>query len=79
MKKISYSFENRSNEEIVEAFNAQVGVLGWVRARGVYLETLREEFKNRKIDISVVKNESGGFNLNQRVKLDINKRALVLE
>lgn len=79
MEKISYSFENKSDEEIVEAYNTQVGVLGWVRARGVYLGTLREEFKNRKIDISAVKNESGGFNLNQRVKLDINKRALVLE
>lgn len=43
-----------SEEELVEAFNHEVGNPGWVSARGEYLFALQEEFGKREIDFSAI-------------------------
>lgn len=35
----------------------------------IFLDALRNQFENRGLDYSFVKNESGGFNLNAKVIL----------
>ena len=66
-----------TNEELVRSFNREVDNPGWVIARSYYLSALREEFYSRNIDISKVINDSGGFKLNKKVRLDNNKLVLI--
>jgi hypothetical protein len=40
-------FGNFTNEELIEAFNKEIGNSGWVGARGAYLAALHREFKIR--------------------------------
>lgn len=58
-----------SDEALVARFNQEVDNPGWVSARAYFLEALRNQFENRAIDYSIVRNESGGFNLNAKVVL----------
>jgi hypothetical protein len=39
-------------QELIDAYNQQVGNRGWVRARGYFLTALRQEFLNRDVDCS---------------------------
>ena len=48
------SFEEKTNEELVQLFNKEVGVKGWVSIRAAYLQALMEVFISRGIDISSV-------------------------
>jgi len=52
-------FESMTNEELVKAFNQEVGNSGWTSSRAKYLTALREEFINRNIDLSAIGNEQG--------------------
>lgn len=73
MKNLIEKFESQlatlSDEQLVARFNREVGNRGWVSARVYFLEALRNQFENRGLDYSFVKNESGGFNLNAKVIL----------
>ena len=73
MKNLIEKFESQlatlSDEQLVARFNREVGNRGWVNARVYFLEALRNQFENRGLDYSIVKNESSGFNLNKKVVL----------
>ncbi|MGW8124098.1 hypothetical protein ACV07N_15675 [Roseivirga echinicomitans] len=47
-----------SNEELVQAFNNQVGDLGWTSSRGKYLFELRETMKCRGIGMLALSTDS---------------------
>lgn len=63
MKNNDYEYEDTlkklSNEELVAAFNRQIGVTGWGNARAAYCNALRKEFQRRDFDSSLIINESG--------------------
>lgn len=61
-------FATMSDEELVDAFNREVGNLGWVRSRGSYLLALRDEFESRGFDYSAIGNKEG-FSLKNKVKV----------
>ena len=51
-------FSQMSEEELIEAFNREVGNPGWVSVRGEYLFALQEEFARREIDFSAIGDET---------------------
>lgn len=69
------AFQMMSDQELVDAFNREVGVPGWVTARNYYLHYLREEFNKRSFDISAIHRH--GLSLKHRVKLENNKLVVV--
>lgn len=69
MKKFESELAVLSDVALVTRFNREVGNRGWVSARAYFLEALRNQFANRGIDYSIVKNETGGFNLDKKVIL----------
>lgn len=70
VKEFTARISKESNQELVESFNKEIGNVGWTSARSVYLEVLRNEFLKRKIDIGIIVNETGGFNLKNKIKLE---------
>jgi hypothetical protein len=73
MENLIEKFESKlvmlSDEQLVARFNREVGSHGWVSARANFLFALRNQFEQRAIDYSIVRNESGGFNLCAKVIL----------
>lgn len=61
-------FEKMSNEELVEAFNREVGNPGWTGARDAYLAALHREFLDRGFIISEIGNNYS-LSLKRKVKL----------
>ncbi len=66
-----------TKEELVIKFNREIGNNGWVSVRAIYLGELRKAMVNAGIDISLILNDSGGFNLNKSVQL-INDRIEIM-
>lgn len=64
---------DKSREELIDLFNREVGNIGWVSARGIYLIELRRAIQKTGIDCSIVIDDSGGINLKRRVKLSGDK------
>ena len=62
-------FKKKSDKELIDAFNSQVGNPGWVGARADYLSAMHEEFDNRLYDYSIIKSDDGGIFLRHKVKL----------
>ena len=67
-------FKQKTDEELVETFNGQVGCAGWVTARMYYLHCLRNEMRNRKFNSDIlfefdVSGEVRCFKLSRKVKL----------
>lgn len=58
-----------SDVALVARFNQEVDNPGWVSSRAYFLKALCLQFEKRGIDYSIVRNESGGFNLNAKVVL----------
>ena len=71
-------FKSYTLPELVEAYNGQVGCVGWVSARGRCLVALYQELKHRPVDISVIDTGKGMW-LDNHVRLDPSGRRLVLE
>jgi hypothetical protein len=61
-------FKKMADDEVIEAFNKEVGNPGWTTSRANYLGALRQEFDNRKYDCSVI-TQGGGLSLNNKVRL----------
>lgn len=61
-------FNAMSDDELIDAFNREVGNPGWTSSRVTYLSLLHEEFKKRHFDYSVI-GSVGGLSLNKKVKL----------
>ncbi len=65
-------FVNCSDEELIGAYNHEVGVTVWVSARGEFLYHLRREFLQRKWDASLFIDGEGMF-MNVRIRLENGK------
>ncbi len=61
-------FNKMSNEELISAFNREVGNPGWTSSRATYLALMNEEFEKRKFDYSAI-GSSGGLSLKNKVEL----------
>jgi hypothetical protein len=68
-------FKNMSDEELIDAFNSDVGKNGWVPARASFHAALRGEFENRSYDYSAIGGKGYLF-LNRRIKL-VGKKVLI--
>lgn len=71
-------FKQKTDEELVETFNGQVGCAGWVTARMYYLHCLRNEIRNRKFNSEILfefddAGKTTSFKLSKKVKLLKNK------
>ena len=62
-------FKKKSDKELIDLFNREVGNPGWVSARADYLSAMNEEFGNRHYDYSIIKSDDGGIFLRHKVKL----------
>jgi hypothetical protein len=71
-------FRNTADFELIERFNNEVGKTVWVSARGFFLFELGKEFDRRNWDWSVIRNESGGFNLSEGNKVYLKNNKLFL-
>ena len=49
--------EKYSDEELIQAFNNEVGNPGWTSARAAYLTAIHNEFNERGYDYSAIGNE----------------------
>ena len=61
-------FQKMDNNELLVAFNQEVGKTGWVSARGDYLSALRKEFDDRGFDYSSIGDKSC-LSINKKIKL----------
>ena len=59
-------------EQLVEAFNKDVGKHSWVRARGVFHQNLREAFEQAALDLSDIR-VAHGISLASRIRLEGNR------
>lgn len=76
MKTDPYNFKQRlgslSDQELVNAFNTQVDVRGWVSTRGHYLLAIQEEMMDRGFDIVEISSNgksTGTLSLSNRIQL----------
>ena len=65
-------FNAMSDEQLIDAFNSDVGKHGWVSARASFHTALHEEFEKRHYDYSII-GGNGGLSWNKKVKLSGNK------
>lgn len=54
-------FKKKSDQELIDVFNGEVGNPGWVSARADHHAAMFEEFDNRHYDYSVIKSANGIF------------------
>ncbi|TWT50954.1 hypothetical protein Pla22_36970 [Rubripirellula amarantea] len=60
-------FHESTDDELISAFNSQVGVNAWVTTRAHYLSALRLEMLSRDFYFSLIADE-GGLKLKRRVR-----------
>jgi len=58
-----------NDNELIQAFNKQVGNTGWVSARGAYLAAIRKEFESRNFDYSQIGDEMS-LSLRSKIRLE---------
>ena len=58
-----------NDNELIQAFNKQVGNTGWVSARGAYLAAIRKEFERRNFDYSQIGDEMS-LSLRSKIRLE---------
>ncbi len=58
-----------TDQEIIQAFNKEVGNTGWVSARGAYLAAIRHEFERRSFDYSKIGDERS-LSLANKIRLE---------
>ena len=61
-----------NDEQLVDAFNREVGNSGWTGSRASYLSALHEEFENRNYDYSAIGGK-GSLSLKKKVRVTGNK------
>tara|TARA_R110001599_G_scaffold331865_2_gene546862 strand:+ start:633 stop:905 length:273 start_codon:yes stop_codon:yes gene_type:complete len=76
-QKFKEQLSSLDDEQFIESFNEQVGNYGWGVGRSIYLGIIREEFKERGIDISEIQSENGGISYRNKVKLENKKVSLI--
>ena len=70
-------FAAATSQSLVESFNKEVGVSGWVSVRASCIAALIDEFRNRNINISAI-NDGRSTDLNHHVRLDDTGNHLIL-
>ena len=70
-------FAAASSKSLVESFNREVSVTGWVSIRANCIAALIDEFRNRGIDISAV-NDGQCTDFNHHVRLNETGNRLIL-
>jgi len=58
-EQVQFDFSTNSDYEIVERFNGDLGRKGWVSSRGIFLDSLRREFDQRKINTDDISADNG--------------------
>jgi hypothetical protein len=76
-QEYSARFAAATSQSLVESFNREVGVTGWVSMRANCIAALIDEFRNRHIDISAV-NDGRSTDFNHHVRLDETTNCLIL-
>lgn len=81
LETVFEEFKNRvatmSDEEVIEAFNRDVGNSGWTGARGAFHKALLQDFQRRGWHCDVIyDSDKNTLNLTSRVKLNPDTRAL---
>lgn len=73
VKRFSDFFREKSNQDLVDIFNKEVDVKGWVGARGAYLIALNDEFVRRNIDVGLIADftNSGEATISLKYKVKI--------
>lgn len=61
-------FKAFTDDELIDAFNREVGNPGWVSARASYLAALQREFQDRGFDYAAIGDERS-LSLRRRVRL----------
>ncbi len=61
-------FRGMSDEELIDAFNREVGNSGWTGARASYLAALHREFGRREYDYSAI-GDARSLSFNKKVRL----------
>ena len=67
-KECREKLQKMSDEQLIDAFNEDVGNPGWVGARARFHSALREEFESRGFDFSVIGNKNS-LSFSKKVKL----------
>ena len=71
-------FKALSDEEIVDLFNEQVGVQGWVSRRASYLAAIHYEFGRRRFDYSALASKEGKYpGLSYRYKVRLEGKKII--
>jgi hypothetical protein len=70
-------FNAMSDEELIGAFNHEVGNPGWTSSRATYLSLLHEEFEQRGYDYSAI-GDKGSLSFKNRVAL-VNGKTIVTD
>ncbi len=76
-KEYSNRFRNEGNEELIDAFNREVGNPGLVGARADFLSALHDELEHRGFDYSAIGDKSS-MSLQKKIKL-VGKKILTIE
>lgn len=62
-------FKAMTDEQLIEAFNHEVGNTGWVGARALYIAALHQAFHEHGFDYSAIGDEHG-LSFSQKVRLE---------
>ena len=76
IKEYLERFQPMTDEQLIAAFNADVGNPGWVGARGTFHLALDREFTRRGFDYSSI--NQGGLSLGNKIVLE-GKKIKILE
>lgn len=76
-KEYKERFGIMSDDELVNAFNSEVGNAGWTSARSAYLAALHEEFELRGYDFSKIGNKEE-LSFRHKIKI-VNKKVIVVD
>lgn len=64
-KEFQERLNTMSDEELIDAFNREVGNPGWTSSRAVYLVALHEEFEKRHYDYSIIKDNGDSHDISE--------------
>jgi len=71
-------FKSYDDQEIITAFNREVGISGWGTARSAFLSAIHSEFNRRQLDYSVIGDQKT-LSFKSMICLTGNKLELVTE
>ncbi|MEL4454830.1 hypothetical protein [Lutimonas vermicola] len=68
-EKYMEQFDQKTDQEIIEAFNAEAGNCGWGTARASYLGALHKQLDKREFDYSEI-GDKGSMSIKSKIKLE---------